>query len=253
MATGTGRGDTALWQAAADGDHDAFGQLFERHATAVYNYLFRRTADWSMADDLRYLAALSRAGGQADVQASWAEPAEQVAAPPRRCSASRPVARCHRHAPTAAARGDRVVRVLRARSASRRDRSRHLCRHGQVSPHCGSAASLLARRPDGHSHGRYAGGGLDHRHPPVSAHRASDHESGYRRNADGSGLVPAGQPQLPGLPAAQGADRGTGDGSYRSRQHSPGRPVRSTIRLPSSASYDVAASTQLGRADINVP
>jgi len=52
MATGTGRGDTALWQAAAVGDHDAFGQLFERHSTAVYNYLFRRTSDWSMAEDL---------------------------------------------------------------------------------------------------------------------------------------------------------------------------------------------------------
>jgi RNA polymerase sigma factor (sigma-70 family) len=122
MATGTGCGDAVLWQAAADGDHDAFGQLFERHATAVYNYLFRRTADWSVAEDLtaavflqawrrrkevtfdrdsalpwllgvarltlrnaarsrtRYLAALSRAGRQADVDAAWSDPAEQVAA-----------------------------------------------------------------------------------------------------------------------------------------------------------------------------
>lgn len=50
--TSTGQGDSALWHAAAAGDRDAFGQLFERHATAVYNYLFRRTADWSAAEDL---------------------------------------------------------------------------------------------------------------------------------------------------------------------------------------------------------
>jgi RNA polymerase sigma-70 factor, ECF subfamily len=45
-------GDAALWHRAAAGDHDAFGQLFDRHADAVYGYLFRRTADWSQAEDL---------------------------------------------------------------------------------------------------------------------------------------------------------------------------------------------------------
>ena len=45
-------GDAVLWQRAAAGDHDAFGRLFDRHSAAVYNYLFRRTADWSAAEDL---------------------------------------------------------------------------------------------------------------------------------------------------------------------------------------------------------
>ncbi|HUB37875.1 MAG TPA: sigma-70 family RNA polymerase sigma factor [Streptosporangiaceae bacterium] len=52
MAANTSYGDAALWQAAAAGEHAAFGQLFDRHATAVYNYLYRRTADWSAAEDL---------------------------------------------------------------------------------------------------------------------------------------------------------------------------------------------------------
>ena len=47
-----GFGDTALLQAAAAGHDEAFGLLFDRHAGAVYNYLFRHTADWSAAEDL---------------------------------------------------------------------------------------------------------------------------------------------------------------------------------------------------------
>ena len=38
-----GPGDAALWSRAAHGDHDAFGQLFDCHSRAVYNYLFRLT------------------------------------------------------------------------------------------------------------------------------------------------------------------------------------------------------------------
>jgi RNA polymerase sigma factor (sigma-70 family) len=52
MVTSAGPADAVLWQAAAAGEHDAFGQLFDRHANAVYNYLLRRTADWSVAEDL---------------------------------------------------------------------------------------------------------------------------------------------------------------------------------------------------------
>jgi RNA polymerase sigma factor (sigma-70 family) len=52
MVTTTGPGDAALWQAAAAGDHDAFGALFDRHAKPVYNFLLRRTTDWSLAEDL---------------------------------------------------------------------------------------------------------------------------------------------------------------------------------------------------------
>jgi len=48
-AVGRGPGDSALWSRAAQGDHDAFGQLFDRHSGAVYSYLFRLTANWSEA------------------------------------------------------------------------------------------------------------------------------------------------------------------------------------------------------------
>lgn len=44
--------DGELWRRAVDGEPEAFGVLFERHARAVYNYLFRRTANWSLAEDL---------------------------------------------------------------------------------------------------------------------------------------------------------------------------------------------------------
>jgi RNA polymerase sigma-70 factor (ECF subfamily) len=44
--------DAELWQRAAAGDGPAFGALFERHVRAVYNHCFRRTADWSVAEDL---------------------------------------------------------------------------------------------------------------------------------------------------------------------------------------------------------
>jgi RNA polymerase sigma factor (sigma-70 family) len=44
--------DAELWRHAVEGEPDAFGTLFERHARTVYNYLFRRTADWDLAEDL---------------------------------------------------------------------------------------------------------------------------------------------------------------------------------------------------------
>ena len=44
--------DAELWRRAVEGEPDAFGVIFERHARAVYNYLFRRTGDWSLAEDL---------------------------------------------------------------------------------------------------------------------------------------------------------------------------------------------------------
>ncbi|MFD1539775.1 RNA polymerase sigma factor [Nonomuraea guangzhouensis] len=44
--------DTELWSRARDGDERAFGELFDRHSRTVYNYCFRRTADWSVAEDL---------------------------------------------------------------------------------------------------------------------------------------------------------------------------------------------------------
>ena len=44
--------DAELWRRAVQGEPDAFGILFERHSRVVYNYLFRRTADWALAEDL---------------------------------------------------------------------------------------------------------------------------------------------------------------------------------------------------------
>lgn len=44
--------DRDLWRRAHDGDGEAFGLLFERHSGPIYNYCFRRTADWALAEDL---------------------------------------------------------------------------------------------------------------------------------------------------------------------------------------------------------
>lgn len=47
-----GISDRELWARAVDGDREAFGRMFDRHGKTVYNHLFRRTADWSEAEDL---------------------------------------------------------------------------------------------------------------------------------------------------------------------------------------------------------
>lgn len=44
--------DQQLWQEALDGSPAAFGLIFERHAKAVYNFSFRRTGSWSLAEDI---------------------------------------------------------------------------------------------------------------------------------------------------------------------------------------------------------
>jgi RNA polymerase sigma factor (sigma-70 family) len=43
--------DRELWERAVGGDADSFGLLFERHGLAVYNFAFRRTANWAVAED----------------------------------------------------------------------------------------------------------------------------------------------------------------------------------------------------------
>jgi RNA polymerase sigma factor (sigma-70 family) len=43
--------DGELWAAAA-ADAYAFGELFDRHSTRVYSHCFRRTGQWSDAEDL---------------------------------------------------------------------------------------------------------------------------------------------------------------------------------------------------------
>ena len=44
--------DNALWELVRRGDADAYARVFEEHASAIYNYCFRRTADWAAAEDL---------------------------------------------------------------------------------------------------------------------------------------------------------------------------------------------------------
>jgi RNA polymerase sigma factor (sigma-70 family) len=68
--------DRELWAQAREGDGSAFGVLFERHAGRIYNYCFRRTADWALAEDLTsstFLVAW-RSHGRAPLQAESALP-----------------------------------------------------------------------------------------------------------------------------------------------------------------------------------
>ena len=44
--------DASLWARSRAGDTEAFALLFERHATAIYNYCFRRLGDWTTAEDM---------------------------------------------------------------------------------------------------------------------------------------------------------------------------------------------------------
>jgi RNA polymerase sigma-70 factor (ECF subfamily) len=45
-----------------------FGRLFERHGRAVYNFCFRRTADWSAAEDLTSVVFLEAWRKRKDVR-----------------------------------------------------------------------------------------------------------------------------------------------------------------------------------------
>ena len=68
--------DRVLWQQAREGYAPAFGALFERHAGRIYNYCFRRTGDWAMAEDLTSTTFLLawRSHGRAPLQAESALP-----------------------------------------------------------------------------------------------------------------------------------------------------------------------------------
>lgn len=46
-----GLSEPDLWARAQQGDGEAFGALFARHATAVYNHAFRRTSSWERAEE----------------------------------------------------------------------------------------------------------------------------------------------------------------------------------------------------------
>ena len=68
--------DRVLWQQAREGHASAFGVLFERHAGRIYNYCFRRTGDWALAEDLASTTFLLawRSRGRAPLQADSALP-----------------------------------------------------------------------------------------------------------------------------------------------------------------------------------
>lgn len=68
--------DHVLWDRAREGDGAAFGILFERHAGRIYNYCFRRTADWALAEDLTAATFLLawRARGREPLRAESALP-----------------------------------------------------------------------------------------------------------------------------------------------------------------------------------
>jgi len=68
--------DRVLWRQAREGDGAAFGVLFERHAGRIYNYCFRRTADWALAEELTSTTFLLawRGRGRSPLQAESALP-----------------------------------------------------------------------------------------------------------------------------------------------------------------------------------
>lgn len=60
--------DQDVWLDAIGGSADAWGELFLRHHRAVYNYCFRRTAQWSAAEDLTSAVFLEAWRRRNDVQ-----------------------------------------------------------------------------------------------------------------------------------------------------------------------------------------
>ena len=62
-----GASDESLLQASASGDERAFSELYDRHARAIYNYLFRRLGDWSEAEDLTAVVFLEAFRRRSDV------------------------------------------------------------------------------------------------------------------------------------------------------------------------------------------
>jgi RNA polymerase sigma-70 factor (ECF subfamily) len=49
---GRDRSDREVWEWLRQGNHEALGELFDRHADAVHAFAFRRTASWTAADDV---------------------------------------------------------------------------------------------------------------------------------------------------------------------------------------------------------
>jgi RNA polymerase sigma-70 factor (ECF subfamily) len=62
------RSDADLWRLIAVDDHQAFTELYERHAAAVWNHAYRLTGSWPAADDLLAQAFLEVWRRRASVQ-----------------------------------------------------------------------------------------------------------------------------------------------------------------------------------------
>jgi RNA polymerase sigma-70 factor (ECF subfamily) len=80
-----GGGDRALWRRLRYADQQAFTELFDRYSDAVYNFAFRRTASWSVAEDVVQATFMSlwrraRAGAVDELQLDSARPALLVMA-----------------------------------------------------------------------------------------------------------------------------------------------------------------------------
>jgi RNA polymerase sigma factor (sigma-70 family) len=63
----SGLTDSALWALTGE-EPTAFAELFQRHADAVYNHCFRKTASWSTAEDLRSVVFLEAWRRRRDVR-----------------------------------------------------------------------------------------------------------------------------------------------------------------------------------------
>lgn len=59
--------DAELWRRAAAGDQQAFGELFERHAEALWNHGYRLTGSWSQAEDLASITFMTAWRRRAEV------------------------------------------------------------------------------------------------------------------------------------------------------------------------------------------
>ncbi|BEP12897.1 sigma-70 family RNA polymerase sigma factor [Acidothermaceae bacterium B102] len=59
--------DAELWALTSE-EPTAFAELFQRHADAVYNHCFRKTASWSTAEDLRSVVFLEAWRRRRDVR-----------------------------------------------------------------------------------------------------------------------------------------------------------------------------------------
>ena len=51
-SAGTQAPDAALWAELLDGEPRALGELFDRYSRQVYNFAFRRTASWALAEEV---------------------------------------------------------------------------------------------------------------------------------------------------------------------------------------------------------